>query len=56
MPAQYKDVARDSARLLGWEWLTEPQRAALQDEAKKYQGNGGELVQQIKTSLERAEQ
>ena len=50
-PAQYKDAARHSARLLGWEWLSEPQRAALQDEAEQYQGNGGELVQQIKTAL-----
>jgi hypothetical protein len=55
-PTQYKDVARDSARLLGWKWLTEPQRAALQDEAEKYQGNGGELVQRITTALERTEQ
>jgi hypothetical protein len=55
-PAQYKDEARKSARLLGWEWLTGPQRAALQDEAEQYQGNGGELVQQINTALQRAEQ
>ena len=42
-PAQYKDAARAAAQLFGWEWLTEPQRAALQDEAEQYQGDG-ELV------------
>ena len=35
-PAQYKEAARRSARLIGWEWITEPQRAALQDEAELY--------------------
>jgi hypothetical protein len=55
-PAQYKHVARASARILGWKWISEPQRAALQDEAEQYQGNGGELVQQITTARERAEQ
>jgi hypothetical protein len=50
-PAQYKNAARKSARLLGWSGSQ--QRAALQDEAEQYQGNGGELVQQIKTALQR---
>jgi hypothetical protein len=55
-PAQYKDQARESARMLGWRWISEPQRAALQDEAEQYRDNGGELAQRIKTALGKAEQ
>ena len=32
--AEYKDIARKSAQLLGWSWITDEQRAALQGEAE----------------------
>jgi hypothetical protein len=35
--AEYKDIARDSARRLGWDFLTEAQQAALQREAEDLQ-------------------
>src|SRR4051812_20823361 len=35
--AEYRDIARDSARRLGWDFLTEAQQAALQDEAEELQ-------------------
>lgn len=52
-PDQYKDAARSSARFLGWKWLTEPQRVALQYEAELYQGDGeaSQLVGSINRAL-----
>jgi ClpX C4-type zinc finger len=35
--AEYRDIARESARKLGWDFLTEAQQAALQGEAKELQ-------------------
>ena len=35
-PAEYKELARKSARKLGWEWISKHQKAALQDEADQY--------------------
>jgi hypothetical protein len=31
--AEYKKVARDGVQILGWHWITDKQRAALQDES-----------------------
>ena len=43
--AEYKDIARKGAATLGWEWITDKQRAALQDEAEQWQhGEGGETT------------
>jgi len=35
--AEYRDIARDSARKLGWDFLTQAQQAALRDEAEELQ-------------------
>jgi X-X-X-Leu-X-X-Gly heptad repeat protein len=43
-PQQYKDHARDRARLLGWNYLSEPERAALQDEADQWKAGVGDLA------------
>jgi hypothetical protein len=49
---RYKEIARDRARAIGWEWISPAQRAALQDEADQYQDNGGgELGQEINKLL-----
>ncbi len=43
--AEYKDIARKGAATLGWEWITDKQRAALQDEAEQWQhGEDGETT------------
>jgi hypothetical protein len=31
--AEYKEVARDCVQILGWRWISDKQRAALQDES-----------------------
>jgi hypothetical protein len=46
--AQYKAEARRSAREMGWEWLTERQRAVLQDEAECWQNSEGDLAARIR--------
>jgi ClpX C4-type zinc finger len=46
-PAQYKDIARHSAQLLGWKWITAKQKAALQDEAEQWQDHTGDLAKRI---------
>jgi X-X-X-Leu-X-X-Gly heptad repeat protein len=43
-PEQYKDHARDRARLLGWDYLGERERAALQDEADQWKAGVGDLA------------
>ena len=48
--AEYRDIARDSARKLGWDFLTEAQQAALQDEAKELQDAGDSLDDRISVS------
>jgi hypothetical protein len=35
---EYKEAARNSARMIGWEWITDRARAALKDEAEQLQG------------------
>src|SRR5215212_2043710 len=35
--AEYRNIARENARRLGWDFLTEAQQAALQDEAEELQ-------------------
>jgi hypothetical protein len=42
--AEYKEVARDCAQLLGWKWISDKQRAALHDEAEQWQGSEGDLI------------
>ena len=44
--ADYKDIARKSAQLLGWSWITDRQRAALLDEAEQLQNIESEQLQQ----------
>ena len=36
--AEYKDAARDNAHFFGWEWVSEKQRAVLQDDAEQFRG------------------
>jgi hypothetical protein len=38
---EYMDQARRSAQSIGWEWLSKGQRAALQDEAERWQNRDG---------------
>jgi hypothetical protein len=47
-PAQYKDIARNSAQSLGWEWISNKQRAALQDEAERWKNTKGNFAEKIK--------
>ena len=46
--AEYKEIARRGVQLLGWEWITDKQRTALQDEAKQWQGGEGDLIGKIR--------
>jgi hypothetical protein len=46
--AEYKEIARDCVRLLGWEWISDKQRTALQDEAEQWQGGEGDLIGKIR--------
>jgi hypothetical protein len=39
-PPEYKDSARQTAKLIGWEYLTERQRAVLKDEAELRDSKG----------------
>jgi hypothetical protein len=50
-PAEYKDAARKSAEILGWEFITDRQRAALEDEADQWCGNGGGSATKILQKL-----
>jgi hypothetical protein len=47
-PDEYKNQARQSAQAIGWEWLTEAQRAALLDEAGEWEGEDGRLTAEAK--------
>jgi len=49
--AEYRDIARDSARKLGWDFLTEAQQAALRDEAKELQRSEVATDESIDTSI-----
>src|SRR5258705_3096193 len=49
--AEYRDIARDSARKLGWDFLTEAQQAALQHEAKELQRSEVATDESIDTSI-----
>jgi hypothetical protein len=49
-PAEYKDIARDCAQSVGWKWITDKQRAALQDEAEQWQGNADDFADKINTA------
>jgi hypothetical protein len=46
-PAEYKDIARDFAQSIGWEYLTERQQTALQDEAEQWPDRKGDLAEEI---------
>jgi hypothetical protein len=46
--AQYKKIARHSAKMIGWEWLTDKQQAALKDEAERWQDREGDLTTQLR--------
>jgi hypothetical protein len=46
--AEYKDEARRSVQEYGWKWLTERQRAVLQDEAERWQSSEGDLAARIR--------
>jgi hypothetical protein len=46
--AEYKREARRSAQEYGWAWLSERQRAALQDEAERWQNSEGDLAARIR--------
>jgi hypothetical protein len=39
---EYKAIARKGVQLLGWEWITDQQRAALADEAEHWQDRKGD--------------
>ena len=49
--AEYRDIARDSARKLGWDFLTEAQQAVLRDEAKELQRSQVAADESIDTSI-----
>jgi hypothetical protein len=40
-PDEYKEIARRSVQILGWEWVADHFRAALADEADNWKDNGG---------------
>lgn len=46
-PDEYKAAARRSASSIGWDFLTDAQRTALQDEAAQWQDGQGELVTKL---------
>jgi hypothetical protein len=46
-PAEYKDIARNNAQLIGWEWITTKQKAALHDEAEQWQDHTGDLAKRM---------
>jgi hypothetical protein len=48
-PDEYKAEARRSAQMWGWKYLTEPQRAALQDEAAQWRNGQGQLVTELQS-------
>jgi hypothetical protein len=50
-PDEYKAQARGTAQRWGWDFLTAPQRAALQDEAGQLQDRQGEAVTEIQGLL-----
>jgi hypothetical protein len=52
-PAEYKDAARDAARIIGWEFLTDRQRAALEDEADQLRDGEGTATANLKHALEK---
>ena len=53
-PTEYKDTARDSARTFGWEFITDRQRAVLEDEADQLRDSKGTLAAKIKRIQEGA--
>lgn len=50
---EYKAAARNAAQLIGWEWLTQQQRAALEDEAEQWQANDGDLRTKLRADAAR---
>jgi ClpX C4-type zinc finger len=50
-PAEYKDISRQSAQRIGWEYLTDKQKVVLADEAEQWQGCDGDFAGKIRGAM-----